>query len=77
MKNLDYYLRIDSQASGDDSHLSLVQNHISGGRISTKDIDRIKRFPQAKSISISGLVQDTFDYFIENYGNQFKAINFW
>jgi hypothetical protein len=77
MKNLDYYLRIDSEPDEDDSHLSLTLNHISGGRISKTEINAIQEFPGATSISISGLVQDTFDYFIENYGRQFKAINFW
>jgi hypothetical protein len=76
MKDLDYYLRIIADADGD-SHLSLIQNDISGGRISREDIDVIQQHPNVTAISISGLQQDTFDYFIENYGSQFEAINFW
>lgn len=77
MKNLEYYLRINSQTADENTYFSLIQDNISGGRISEKDIDVIAQYPDITEISISGLTQDTFDYFIENYGNQFKAINFW
>lgn len=78
MKNLDYYVRlVQSKESGQNTYLSLIQRDISGGRISRQDIDAIKQFPSVTEISISGLIQDTFDYFIKNYGNQFKAIIFW
>ena len=30
-----------------------------------------------KHIAISGLYQDTFEYFIKAYGKQFEAICFW
>jgi hypothetical protein len=78
MKNLDYYLSlIYSRESDKNTYLSLIQEDISGGRITRQDIDTIKQFPSITEISISGLTQDTFEYFIENYGNQFKAITFW
>ncbi len=57
--------------------LSLVLDNISGGRISTEEIDTIRKYPQATEITISGLRQDTFDYFLSTYASQFKAIHFW
>ncbi|MBR4235804.1 MAG: internalin [Clostridia bacterium] len=50
---------------------------ISGGRISISDIDRLKEYPEADTVMISGLRQDTFEYFINTYGNQLKAICFF
>ncbi len=48
-----------------------------GEEIAFEDIEMISRYPNAKSIIISGLSQETFDYFINNYGSQFEAITFW
>jgi len=50
---------------------------ISGGTISTEDIDKLKDYPEAEVVSISGLRQDTFEYFIRTYGSQLKAIRFF
>ena len=50
---------------------------IGGGVISVADIDRIRDFPNAKYVAVSGLHQDTFEYFIKTYGKQFKAIFFF
>ena len=50
---------------------------IGGGKITTADIDRLKEFPDAEVVTISGLQQDTFEYFIKTYGNQLKAIRFF
>ena len=77
MRNLDYYLRLNSKSADKNTYLSLIQRNISGGRIKRQDIDIIQEFPNITEISISGLTQDTFNYFIENYGHQFKAILFW
>ncbi len=57
--------------------INLVQKEVSGGTISIEQIDIIKDFPDSKSIIISGLKQDTFEYFINTYGKQFEAITFW
>lgn len=57
--------------------INLVQKEVSGGVISFEQIDTIKDFPGAKSIIISGLKQDTFEYFVNTYGKQFQAIAFW
>ena len=50
---------------------------IGGGRIRIEDIDRLRDFPEAEVVTVSGLRQDTFDYFIRNYGKQLKAIRFF
>ncbi len=50
---------------------------IGGGKITTADIDRLKAYPDAEVVTISGLQQDTFDYFIKTYGAQLKAIRFF
>jgi len=50
---------------------------IGGGRISVGDIDKLKDHPEADTVMISGLRQDTFEYFIKTYGKQLKAIRFF
>ena len=50
---------------------------IGGGTISKEDIDRLKSYPDIDIVTISGLHQDTFEYFIKTYGKQFKAIRFF
>lgn len=57
--------------------LNLLQKEVDGGVISFEQIDEIANHPNAKSIIISGLKQDTFEYFVTKYGNQFEAISFW
>jgi hypothetical protein len=77
MRDLDYYLRLNPKSADKNTYLSLIQRDISGGRVKRQDIDILREFPNVTEISISGLTQDTFDYFIENYGDQFQAIIFW
>lgn len=50
---------------------------ISGGRITLADIDRLGMYPGEDVVTISGLRQDTFEYFIRTYGGQLKAIRFF
>lgn len=50
---------------------------IGGGKISVDNIDRLKDFPNTDVVTISGLQQDTFEYFIRTYGRQLKAIRFF
>ncbi len=57
--------------------LSIVQGEVGGGVTSKAQIDGIQDHPNAKSLMISGLEQDTFEYFIKRFGNQFEAISFW
>lgn len=77
MKNLDYYLNIKLRATNSEEHICLIEPDISGGKIDRKTIDIIKENKNATAITISGLTQDTFDYFIETYADRFDAINFW
>ena len=57
--------------------LIMTQKEVGGGVTSKEEIDTIRKYPEAKSLIISGLKQDTFEYLIENYGHQFDAISFW
>lgn len=50
---------------------------VGGGVISIEDIDRIRDFPDARHVTVSGLHQDTFEYFIRTYGRQFTSIFFF
>ncbi len=50
---------------------------IGGGTISIEDIDKLKDYPDTDVVTISGLHQDTFEYFIKTYGRQLKAIRFF
>jgi len=49
---------------------------VGGGIITKEEIDQIRKYPEARSLQISGLKQDTFEYLIANYGDQFEAICF-
>jgi Leucine-rich repeat (LRR) protein len=55
----------------------LIQDEINGGKTSINEIDKIGDFQKVNRIQISGLDQETFEYFIYNYGNQFKSIYFF
>lgn len=57
--------------------INLVQKQVDGGQIDKSVIDTIQEYPDAESIVISGLRQDTFEYFISRYGKQFKAVSLW
>lgn len=50
---------------------------IGGGKLTKEDIDELKNHPQTDTLSIMGLHQDTFEYFIKTYGKQLKAIRFF
>ncbi len=50
---------------------------IGGGRITFSDIDVLKNYPHVGVVTVSGLRQDTFEYFIRTYGKQLKAIRFF
>ena len=50
---------------------------VGGGTISVEDMDQLKNYPDTDVVTISGLHQDTFEYFIKTYGKQFKAIRFF
>jgi hypothetical protein len=50
---------------------------ITGGIIEKSQIDDIGNHPDIDKVRIMGLNQDTFEYFIEKYGKQFRAIYFF
>lgn len=50
---------------------------IGGGKITISDIDKLKDYPDTEVVTISGLQQETFEYFIRTYGKQLKAIRFF
>ena len=50
---------------------------IGGGRIEKDDIDLLASHPDSLAVRITGLRQDTFEYFIQTYGRQLKAIDFF
>ena len=77
MKDLDYCFQLISKTEVKGSHLSLILNDISGGNTERKYLDIIREHSEKEEISLSGLNQDTFDYFIDTYAQQFKIINFW
>lgn len=64
-------------SSFDAYDINLVQKEVGGGVTTVEQINTIRNFPDAKSIIISGLKQDTFEYFVNTYGRQFQAITFW
>lgn len=66
-----------SSHSVENFDINLLQKEVDGGVITIGQIDEIEKYPEAKSIIISGLKQDTFEYFVSKYGNQFEAISFW
>ena len=74
MIDITNYMNTPPEADFD---LDLRQSEVDGGVISYEQIDTINDYPDAKSIVISGLKQDTFSYFIQKYGNRFEAISFW
>ena len=62
-------------------HRSLVLYNenadIGGGRITERDIDVLKKYPYLHTVTVAGLHQDTFEYFIRKYGEQLRAIRFF
>ncbi|NTW60612.1 MAG: hypothetical protein HGA43_15775 [Nitrospirae bacterium] len=65
-----------SPRNDDPDHLWMVTSDISGGRVSKETIDAINDYNCSK-ITISGLEQSTFDYFVERYGPRFREIDFF
>lgn len=46
-------------------------------KITTEEIDKLKEYPDIKSVTVCWLNQKTFEYFITNYGKQFTFIEFF
>lgn len=77
IKDLAFYSQDTPPREYSDNYLNLIQPNISGGRIARADIDSIAKYSQAREITISGLTQETFEYFVEKYAAQFEVIIFW
>jgi len=74
MKNLNFYTaHVNFESPDPNTYVSLIDTR----RIAKAEIDVIQEFPNATEVAIAGLTQDTFEYFVENYGQQFKVIIFW
>ena len=58
-------------------HLYNAFADIGGGKITIADIDVLKGYPNVDTISVSGLNQYTFEYLIQTYGKQLRAIRFF
>ena len=50
---------------------------IGGGRISIDDMNRLSDYENTETVIISGLRQDTFEYFIATYGKKIKYLYFF
>lgn len=51
---------------------------VTGGKISKEEIDRQLADYEAKdAFTVSGLTQETFEYFIDRYGQELRAIRFF
>ena len=57
--------------------LKAADADVSGGKIKTSDIDILADYPDVKSVTVFGLSQDTFEYFIKTYGRQLRYISFF
>ncbi len=57
--------------------VSIVQNEIGGGKTGIEQLECLKYYPDARSLMVSGLNQESFEYLIEQFGDQFEAISFW
>ncbi|WP_096153550.1 MULTISPECIES: hypothetical protein [Bacillus] len=53
------------------------KREITGGTITFKEIDKISEMQKIDKVMISGLKQDSFEYFIRTQSYKFQAIMFW
>ncbi len=58
-------------------HLCNANADIGGGKLTREDVDVLAQHPEADTVVVSGLNQDTFEYLIATYGKQLRAIRFW
>lgn len=65
------------QSSKWDIWLREEKMDIGGGKISRNDIDKLKSYEKYDRVMISGLCQDTFEYFIAEYGASLKYVSFF
>ncbi len=76
--NFDIFAHVPSRgASFNEPWIRNENMDVSGGKTTFEDIDRLAQYPDIEIVTISGLNQETFEYFIKKYGRQFKAIRFF
>lgn len=71
------YPPLEPEAKDTQLWLCSPNRDISGGRITVEDIDKLADYPDARSVTIMGLDQQTFEYFIQTYGKQLRFIEFF
>ena len=59
----------------ENKHISFHEEEMNE-KVAIEDLDKIREY-DADTIMISGLLQKTFDYFIEHNARDFKKIKFW
>ena len=71
------YPSIDKDAGGTQLTIYAADSDTAGGKTDMDAIDRIAEHPEARSVSVFGLRQSSFEYFIKTYGRQFRYIRFF
>ncbi len=71
------YIRGVNELESNEVRLIPEDMDVGGGHMKIHEIDKIKDYPNADIVTISGLDQEGFEYFIKNYGKQFKIIQFF
>jgi len=61
----------------DPLEVDLVQPELNGGKLAAEQLCAIEAKPEATTLRISGLDQDTFETLVADYGRQFSTIEFW
>ena len=77
-KGLEYYAQEIFLRNQDDTGcVSLIQRSSSEEALTLAQIDVLKDHPEATEVWIGSLTQETFEYFVDTYGQQFRVIHFW
>lgn len=58
-------------------HIHEEHMDIGGGQLNLNDIDQLKQYENIDKVMISGLHQDSFEYFINYYGKKIKYLKFF
>lgn len=56
---------------------NVVAPEIGGGRATRDDVDALHAHPHATGVAVSGLDQDTFEYFVTEHGRRFTHLRLW
>ncbi len=58
-------------------HIHQKNMDIGGGKVAIEEIDQLEACGEIDDVMISGLRQDTFEYFIRKYAHRYKHIHFF